>query len=152
MTFAYTMRELQHHNRRFLLAGLAVSATLIVLWVLWFFAAPLTLYESSDTAVIQSDGSVVAQVEPAIATQLYQGQPARFRITLNGLPQNLSARVLNVTDTVAVAQPSNVTLLLNDVPPELRAALFDGRAGRIDFETRQVTPAQLIFEAVGNNA
>lgn len=147
MAFAYTLSELQFHNRRFLWAGLGLSAALLLLWALWFLLAPISLYESSQGARVQADGTVQADVAPGLLGGLYLGQPALYRVSVAGDNQTLTGRVAAVD-----RQAGTATIQLRDVPVALRPYLLDGVVGRVDFETRRATPAQLVLGAVGTNA
>lgn len=146
MSFAYTMSEVQFYNRPFVVVGLALAVVLMALWGLWFVAAPLTLYETSEVARIQANGSVQAPLDDALLPSVYIGQTARFVVNVAGSNTTLTGRVSRVN-----TDDRSATIELANVPAEIRPALRTDLVGRVNFETRQLTPVQFVLENIGSN-
>ncbi|NDJ61604.1 MAG: hypothetical protein GYB67_10795 [Chloroflexi bacterium] len=147
MSFAYTLSEIEPRNQRLLLVALGVFALILLLWVIWFLFVPATIYETTPTATINPNGTITALVDETLLPLLRIGQPALFNVTVaGGAFRQYNARVSEVDQAAGTAE-----LLLNITNADSQG-LFDGLQGEIAFELRQVTPVQLVLEAIGQTS
>lgn len=75
---------------------LACAITLIVAWLIWFFFAPITLYETSSTFTVQRDGVLLVQFDDSALTRIRPGQTAIMIPTVktDGFAAPIEAEVL----------------------------------------------------------
>lgn len=146
MSFAYSMIEIENQNQRFLLAGLAILGTVLLLWALWFFLVPIGVVETSPNAVLNTDGSVTVDVSPAILNAVEGGDAVTFQTSEAGLNRSsYPARVARIDRDAAT-----VTLLL-EIESDQAVGLRPGLNGQVAFEVARLTPAQFVLATIGGN-
>jgi hypothetical protein len=139
-------------------AGLALVATLLAAWSVWFVCARVAVYVTSDAARLEVDREVlpegqlrlVATFEPASTLgRVRPGQRARVRF--HGLPWmpygTASAHVVTVTSQVG---DSEIRVELQLESNGQHAIPYQpGLTAVVDVEVEMVSPATLVLRSAG---
>lgn len=122
---------------------LACAAILIVAWLIWFFFAPITLYETSSTFTIRRDGVLLVQFDDPALTRIRPGQTAIMipTVTTDGFASPMEAEVLAIPASTnrrdGVVQ---VYLYMNGMPPA-------DLTGEVRIRVEAVSPFTLILQS-----
>jgi len=147
IAFSHSLRSLQADRNRFSLVAMFLAGLLFLGWLVWFFFAPLTLYETGQITQTSSDGIVVAQFPSAAQNRLQLGQTVQLH--LEGTEQNavIPATVANIE------QSSSGELIEVVIYADMDAAtagfLQNGLAGQASVAVEQLSPATLIMRSTG---
>ncbi|MCB0124754.1 MAG: hypothetical protein KDE58_21005 [Caldilineaceae bacterium] len=157
LPFSQSMRALQADRAVSTTVGLAVGLTVLVLWGIWFFWAPITRYETGTVIGLTRDGRVVAEFSAQATDAIWQGQPAYIRLhipsAINGATgsdyatsaiESVPAVVANVLGRSA---PDRVQISFT--PQIYTPALEPALAGEVAVEVERVSPATLVARATG---
>lgn len=140
------MRSLNADSFRPSLAGMFFAMAFLGAWAAWFFLARITLYETSQTARVTQDQTIVADFEAEALGRIRRGQLATLRLNGNvgEQAQAIPAIVLRVADQAQEGQGQvELYALVNaDSVP-----LQDGLTGRVEIKVEHISPATLILRA-----
>lgn len=131
----------RHLRNSFFLIG---NLFLLIIWLAWFFYAPLSLTQKSKTAVLQTENRLTATFSPQITTSLSPGQPVK--IIFNDFPETVYGSIsgyINTIDPVFRDGYQVVEVKLNAGP--LPYPLQRGLIGQVQVVTDTQTPAELIL-------
>jgi hypothetical protein len=147
--FANTLRSLNADRFHASLIGLGVALVLLIAWGSWFFFARMTIYEVSASAVVTSDGFVIADFPMAKSGRIRRGQGAWLYPTLDGAKQSVSlpAVVIDIIKS-PLAEPAQVKLFpVHD--RDLSKTLPEGQKVRVEIEVEYASPALLVLRTSG---
>ncbi len=136
---------IQSRNLRPALIGIIIFIFLVILWGGWFLFAQVSFYETSQSAILSSEGIIVADFPQDALTHIQQGQTALFKvIDSTGQPQQISA-------TVAIVDRSQnqIKLIPTVDDATVLGALTHGMPGQVDVIIEQLSPATLILKSAG---
>lgn len=170
LPFSQSMRSLQADRGIPALVWLGVALTLFLLWIAWFFWAPITQYESGRLVGTTRDGRPVAEFPSSAYAAIRQGQDAYIRphplddmantedMGDTGLTTG-AARPLQVTTAAIPAVVANILGPPSDgffrvsfsiQPTAATVALLEQNlAGEVAVEVEHASPAQLVARASG---
>jgi hypothetical protein len=147
--FSRTTRSLTSDRHTSTLLGLLIVVLLLFVWGGWFFAAGISIYQSSNQAELTRSQRVTAVFPPGTSEGIKRGQAASFYPQGVEWEQHgpLPAIVASVDPDIDANQ-TRVELALR---PEgsLPAPLKLGKTGRVEIELERVSPATLVFRAGG---
>lgn len=122
---------------------LACAAILIVAWLIWFFFAPITLYETSNTFTVRRDGVLLVQFDEPALTRIRAGQTAIMipTVATDGFAAPMEAEVLAIPASAnrrdGIVQ---VYLYMNGMPPA-------NLTGEVRIRVEAVSPFTLILRS-----
>lgn len=148
-SFANTLRSLNADRFHASLIGLGVALVLLIAWGGWFLFARMTIYEVSASAVVSSDGFVIADFPMAKPGRIRRGQGAWLYPALDGAKQSASLPAV-VTDTIKspLAEPAQIKLF-PVLDRDLRETLTEGQKVRVEIEVEYASPAVLVLRTSG---
>jgi hypothetical protein len=147
--FANTLRSLNADRFHASLIGLGVALVLLIAWGSWFFFARMTIYEVSASAVVGSDGFVIADFPPAEPGRIRRGQGAWLYPLLEGVKQPVSVPAV-VIDTIRSPSTEPVRVKLFPVlDRDLGKTLSEGQKVRVEIEVEYASPAVLVLRTSG---
>jgi hypothetical protein len=147
IAFSQSLRSLQADRNRFSLLTLSLAAVLFLGWLLWFFFAPFTLYETGKIVQTSSDGVVIAQFSSAAQARLQPGQTVQIYLAGVEQPAAIPALVAEIGEQATGDQIQVVIYADMDAPNV--AALQNGLTGQADVAVEQLSPAALVLRASG---
>lgn len=147
MSFVYTMQEIEPRNRRLLVASLVAVVGVLLVWLLWFLAAPINFYEAITPARLAASGRIEAQLDPMALTMLRPGQEAAFEVLIVGG----QLRQFPVRFVSADTETGDVFFVLGDLSEAERLLLAPDMSGTVRFVVRQQTPWQIVQQAIGTS-
>lgn len=94
--FSRSLRSLEAERGVASYIVLAGAGALIVAWLIWFFFAQITLYETSSTFTVRRDGVLLVQFDDATLARIRPGQSAILipTLTTNGFAAPIEAEVV----------------------------------------------------------
>lgn len=147
VAFADTVRSLQTDRNRFSLVSLSLVALLLGGWLIWFFCAPVTLFETGQIVQTSSDGVVVAHFPHAAHTRLQLGQAVQLYLANTEQHEAISATVAEVASQATDDQLQ--VIIFADIDSPNIGSLQDGLSGQAIVAVEQVSPAKLVMRATG---
>lgn len=145
--FSHSLRSLQADRNRFSLVALSLAGLLFLGWLVWFFFAPVTLYETGQIIQTSSDGVVIAQFPLTAQTRLQVGQAVQLQ--LEGAEQS-DAIPATVADVAQQATGDQVQVVIYaDMDSPHVGALQEGLTGRVSVAVESLSPARLVMRATG---
>jgi hypothetical protein len=147
--FTNTLRSLNADRFHASLIGLGVALVLLIAWGSWFFLARMTIYEVSTSALVASDGFVIADFPMAKPGRIRRGQAAWLFPVLDGAKQagSVPAVVIDIIRSPSV-EPARVRLFpVHD--RDLSEVLPAGQKVRVEIEVEYVSPAVLVLRTSG---
>lgn len=147
IAFSQSLRSLQADRNRFSLVALSLAGLLFLGWLVWFFFASFTLYETGQIVQTSSDGVVVAHFPSAAQARLRPGQAVQ--LYLAGVEQQdaIPAMVAEIAQQPQDGQIQVVIYADMDAPNV--GALQNGLAGQATVAVEQISPAKLVMRATG---
>lgn len=141
---------MQANRNRLSPLALSLAGLLFLGWLVWFFFASITLYETGAIIQTSSDGVVVAHFPVTAQARLQIGQPVQ--LYLAGVEQQgaISATVADVAQQATGDQIQVVIYADMDAPNV--AALQDGLTGQATVTVEKISPAQRVIRAAGYGA
>jgi hypothetical protein len=147
IAFAQSLRSLQADRNRVSLVALSLAGLLFLGWLVWFFFAPVTLYETGQIVQTSSDGVVVAHFPLTAQTRLQVGQAVQLH--LEGAEQ-AAAIPATVADIAQQATGDQIQVVIYaDMDSPHVAALQDGLTGRASVAVESLSPARLVMRSTG---
>lgn len=147
IAFSHSLRSLQADRNRFSLVALSLAGLLFLGWLIWFFFASVTLYETGQIVQTSGDGVVVASFLSATQPRLKSGQAVLLQLTDASPSEAIPATIADIDPTVTDNQ-IQVTLYADMDSPNA-AALQSGLTGQATVAVEQVSPARLVLRAMG---
>jgi hypothetical protein len=154
-TFFRSVRSLDADNSQRSYLGLALAASLLAAWILWFFLARVSVYAVTNKADLEVDLTsgklqVVANFDPPAALgRIRPGQHARLRLA--GFPWaqygSVSATITNVASEIRDGS-IRVEMAL-DPNSSSRIPLQHGLPGSVEVQIETVSPANFVLRTVG---
>lgn len=158
IAFDQSLQSIQRDHGRLSLTGAMFAVSLLLVWIAWFFLAPIAIYEHGVILKSTRNGSIIAQFTPEVAQQLHLGQAA----SLNFYPAQDSAS----QDEAAQANKETIKALITDIsqatnsdqfqvtlyPEEdvdLDTRLAAGESGEVEVVAEKISPAILVFRVSG---
>lgn len=147
MSFVYTMQEIEPRNRRLLIVSVLAGLGVLLVWLIWFLAAPIYFYETSATAQIDPFGRIQATFDESAQTQFTLGQTAAFQtVVMGGQTRQFPVRL------VALEGDEGLFYFAFVAPsPTDRALLTEGLQGSIRIAIYRQTPLQIVLQAIGTS-
>jgi hypothetical protein len=147
MHFSRTLRALQTQQSAFSVVGMAGAALLLLLWLGWFFLAPVVISVEGTITYIAGDGYVQATFTGAASEQLQRGQHAQLY-----LDHPADAPIAPIPALVAEVNPQ-ATQSQVDLYAQLDANNADYFAGQpqgvVTVAVERISPALLLLRASG---
>ena len=143
--FSRSMRSLRLDSFRVARIGLVLAIINMVVLIIWFFSAKVTLYETSSSIQVTSEGHLLATFPAEAQARIHPGQPAILRINA-GTGQPPITLPLFVFDMQQ--EDGQVDLLILD-PSFSPTSLSENPNGRVEVEVEYVSPAELVLRASG---
>lgn len=142
--FSRSVRSIQADNLSPMVIGAICFALLMVGWLLWFFFATISTYETSIAATYQPQGYVIASFSPTTFRRLQPGQAAAF------MPQTAEGTVLSlrVIATDLYPETGEVRFIIR-VEDEEVPALQPGMTGTVRITVEQLSPARIVLRSAG---
>ncbi len=146
--FSRSMRALEIDSFRPSLLGLLCATLLFVAWLVWFFWAPLGLYQVSETARVVSETQASATFSPNALGRIQPGQGAQLRLTAFPAVQygTVPARVARIAQGLP-GDPLQVEFTL--MPAASSIPLQPGLLGTMEVEVERISPAILLLRVSG---
>jgi hypothetical protein len=141
--FSRSMRALNADSDVIGLIVLGSGAVLVVVWIVWFFAASVTLYETSTSFTVQRNGWLAVQFSPAALARIRPGQTASFRPT-GADARTASIEALVMETPASRGRASGTVQIYVQMPADSITAALTGEV-RVAVET--VTPFALLMQA-----
>ena len=143
--FSKTTHQLQTDRFSVRLVILLCLIVLLAVWSVWFTTAQISLWSHSTSANFRTTNSIEAQFPAEDYFLLQVGQPARLVLNENShqAPIYLSAEI---TDIDPQAEQLAVRLVVTESSIGRSFDLQPGLTGRIEIETAQRTPFQLLLQ------
>ena len=145
--FSRSVRSIQADQLRPVVIGAICFTLLMVGWLLWFFFATISTYETSITATYQPQGYVMATFSPATFRRLQPGQPAEFMPQ----PAEGTASSLRVIATDLYPETGEVRFIIRVEDDEV-PALQPGMTGTVRIIVEQLSPARIVLRSAGITA
>jgi len=145
MPFSQTMRSLGADRARLSLIGVFTLMLLVLLWLAWFFLAPIPLYESSGPLRIPLEEGIMIDFPAEYYERIKPGQAAVLYLEANGdrAEMSLPATVIDIT----ADQDDGIQVWLM---PDLDDPSFyyqDNIVKQVDIEVSHITPVLLITQS-----
>lgn len=124
-----------------MLLAILILASLII----WFIAAKVTIYQSSETASLKQDGMIEASFTAEGFATIKPGQKALLR-----LGQGPDSRPISIpTSVFDTGEGKDRVLLLITDYSALPFEITDELNGRVDIEVEYISPLELVMRATG---
>ena len=143
--FSRSMRSLKVDSYRASLVGILLASVILLVLVVWFFTAHITLYEVSTSLSLTEDGLLMARFPAESMARIRPGQAAIVRLTV-GSDQSVVSLPAVVFDVEPGSNDVEIAITADDVPENL---LSGGIKGQVDVEADYVTPSTLVMRAMG---
>lgn len=150
--FARSMRSLQTDRAQITLVILVLAMIIVVAWIVWFFGAQITIYETSMNAQMTSSNTMVAYFPPGSQGRIKQQQYAL--VTLDGVVGGkigtfpaLVTRVENQPTQDRIA--AHLFIMPEHSNPQF---LHTGLTGWVEVESSYMSPALLVMRTLGHFA
>lgn len=143
--FSRSLRSLSLDSYRPARIGLVLGMVLLLVLILWFFFAKITIYQSSEGAIIDESGQITAEFSPQAIAQITPGQTAILRLAGHGDQQLISIPAI-VYDLNS--DNHEVIFYITD-PSGLPESIPEGLTGRVDVEVEHISPFELVMRATG---
>lgn len=124
------------------LVGAVLVMFLMFGWVIWFFFAHLTFYETSP-ATMQPDGVVMAQFTTMSISKIQYNQSALFQY------KNSSGQAISLPLEIAQIDKKRHKVQFWPVNYDSQKKNEEAVSGQVKISVEQVTPATLILRAAG---
>lgn len=147
LQFSRSLRSLNIDSFRASRIGLFLAIGNILLLLIWFSSAKVTLYEVSSELEIANDATLVAQFPAESMARLYPGQSALVRIDA-GQDQPLITIPSIVIGVDTKNNKVELLMMTDDLPAGLLEGGVEGKA-EVEVEVEYVTPAELVMRASG---
>ena len=135
----------KHNTRKTMI--LSVTILLFAAWVTWFFQAPLTLTQTSESAVLQTDHRLSATFSPRITPNLYPGQPVQ--IIFDDFPESVYGSNPGYVNKIEPSfREGRLVVEIVIEPQPGRFPLQRGLTGHVNVVTATQTPAELLWLTV----
>ncbi|MBF0103433.1 MAG: hypothetical protein HQK77_21230 [Desulfobacterales bacterium] len=169
--FVRTMRSFEADSYYSSLIGLVVSMVLLIMWLMWFFSAPISVYKTSLYAIITSQEAVKTdfpsglfgivhrmetkrgryiQAEFPIEAQgsIKRGQKAAFMIMDKKNNQKKLPAI--VTKVVSHINENKIKVeLMAFMDKKMFQDIKSGTTGKVFIETSHETPASMVMNMSG---
>jgi hypothetical protein len=145
--FAHSLRSLQADRNRFSLVALSLAGLLLLGWLIWFFFAQVTLYETGQIVQTSSDGVVVAHFPLTAQTRLQAGQAVQLQLA-GAEPQAVIPATVAEVAQHPTADQIQVVIYADMDSPQV-AALRAGLTGQASVAVEILSPATLVMRASG---
>lgn len=155
------MRSLQTDRGIPALIWLTVALVLFLLWIAWFFWAPITRYETGTIVGTTRDGRLVAEFPSRAYEAIWQGQAAYIRPYASDNAQTAGSAPASLQNT-AVAIPAVVANILGppnehyfrvslSIQPDAQTTVLFQQIipSEVAVEVAQLSPAKLVARASG---
>ena len=151
--FERSIRSLEVSDPRKLIAALIVTIFLLVLWLLWFFLARITIYQISQPINITESEVIVAKF-PLEALQLLKpGQVATLTIDGNvGVDLGPISGVVAQISREAEAGIVEALIVMhwNQVPQIYSLHNLADLTGKIEVIVEEISPATMVIRAANS--
>lgn len=160
VAFSQSLRSLQAERRLFSLLWLVVVSALLLIWLLWFLLAAITIQVHGQVVQSTRDGVVVAEFPLTAQSSLQRGQQALIHPqlttdqTLNGPlaqpPASTGRNTLTIpaiiTEIRVATQPPRLRVTLYaDMDSPNAGAVQPDLSGQVDVIVAHRSPAALVL-------
>ena len=151
--FERSMRSLEVSDPRKLVVALIVTILLLVLWLLWFFLARITIYQISQPINITESDVIVAKFPLEAAQLLKLGQVAT--LTIDG---NVGADLGPISGVVAQINreskagivEASIVMHWSQVPQIYSLSNLADLTGKIEVVVEEISPATMVIRAANS--
>lgn len=155
LPFHQSIRALQAEREWAPLLIAASALFLLLLWLVWFVSAPISLYETGMLVGVTRRGTVVANFPTRAAERLLAGQTAILNVQDNSALARLPASAQQAIAAVVMSVDPDIEADLAEVTLSSLSALWPAAtlstgypiSGSVTVNVGQVTPAQLLWSA-----
>jgi hypothetical protein len=149
--FSRSLRALETDHFQSSIRRLILIGVLMIAWLGWFFLAPITRYEVSETARFTDNLQVIAYFPPLALGYLRPGQLGQLR--LDGFPSVQYSPLPVVVETVdAKIIEGHLAVTLTLQPGVSSTLPQPGLTGQVAIESGHLTPVDLLLQAAGRSA
>ncbi len=147
--FTRSLKQLQTEVGGRTVWPLLLITAVFALWLLWFLRAPITIFETSDSAELIAAHEAVAYFPPSALINLQPGQSAHLR--LHDFPWATYGIVpASVTNVVPDLRNGRIQVTLHLNPdPQTAIPLQRNLTGTIEVEVGNTSPSTMLLQAVG---
>ena len=144
ISFSRSIRSLDNDKFLFTLIMLSVMAIILTVWIGWFFLAKITIYETSQTFHVGSDGMLLVEFSPEALQRIRPGQSVLFfpNTTDTQVATSLSGEVMDVPDPTFQSSNSVQVYLNSSIP------LTKNVTGQVRIAVDHVSPLMLVLQSV----
>lgn len=148
-SFSRSIRSIESDSYRVSLTSLSLAMLLLLVWLLWFFLARVTIYEMSTTATFTNEETVVASYPPESYGRIKQGQKALLYIDdMIGTASGTIPAVVTEVHARSSKERIHVTIYPLFQEPMPTQPLNDTDV-TVRIESEYVAPAVLVMRTVG---
>lgn len=148
--FSRSLRALETDRFQSSIRRLILIGVLMIVWLGWFFMAPITRYEVSETARFTDDLQVIAYFPPSALGYLRPGQLGQLR--LDGFPSVQYSPLPVVVETVGVKIIDSHLAVTLTLQSGVSSTLPQpGLTGQAAIESDHLTPVNLLLQAAGRS-
>ena len=159
VAFTQSVRSLQAERRLFSLLWLVVVSALLLIWLLWFFLAAITIQVQGQVVQSTRDGVIVAEFPIGAQNSLQRGQQAVIhpQLTTDQATGSFDQPPASIGDT-PITIPATITeIRAATQPPRLRVTLYADMdspnaaavqpdlSGQVDVIVAHRSPAALVL-------
>lgn len=149
--FSRSLRALETDPFQSSIRRLILIGVLMIAWLGWFFLAPITQYEVSETARFLDNLQVIAYFPPSALGYLRPGQLGQLR--LDGFPSVQYSPLPVVVETVGAKMIEGHLAVTLTLQPGVSSPFpLPGLTGQAAIEAGHLTPANLLLQAAGRSA
>jgi hypothetical protein len=145
LQFSRSIRSLTIDSYRASRIGMILAAILLLVLILWFLLAKVSLYETSTNVTLTQDGRLLASFSPEAQARIQPGQTATIRLTGGAEGQTVLLRATVIGKDPATNQVE-FWAVANNAPPDI---LQGNPTARVDVQVESITPARLVLRASG---
>lgn len=149
--FSRSLRMLETDRFQSSIRRLILIGALMIAWLGWFFLAPITQYEVSETARFTDNLQVIAGFPPSALGHLRPGQLGQLR--LDGFRSVQYSPLPVVVETVGAKMiDGHIAVTLTLQPGASSTLPQPGLAGQVAIEADHLAPVDLLLQAAGRSA
>jgi hypothetical protein len=148
--FSRSLRALETDHFQSSIWRLILIGVLMIAWLGWFFIAPITRYEVSETAQFTDNLQIIAHFSPSALGYLRPGQLGQLR--LDGFPSVQYSPLPVVVETVGAKIIDGQFAVTLTLQPGVSSLLSQpGLTGQVAIESDRLTPVNLLLQAAGRS-
>lgn len=164
MPFTQSLNSLNADKGRFSFIAIVIALIILVAWLLWFFLAPIPVYETGTVVGTQRDGNLIAHFPARTLAQLRPGQVGYIQVGDQTEARVAGQQTATVSQVLATVRDGQIEVILHPTYQEggighsvfngaresdaAADALADGTV-EITVAVDQISPAILVLRSSG---